>query len=271
MRNLQISAPGGYVRNFSRRLLLLSVMLSVGILFAQSQKPQMPKASVGGLFARALTAISGGTPVHDVVQTGKVRRIAGSTDETGEAELKAMVSGEVRIDLSFPSGPSSEVYARGQRGPVGEWSGADRMLHAMASHNLLVDAAWFCPVLVLERAAAQSKIVTVAGTKNSGVHPLDHLQVASPPPAVDYLERFWMRCKRRLNLICIWIQPRLCRWRWISRRTRTTMQARIFLFAFGTPTTGPSMVYRFLFVCGSTSTTPSISTCSSMLPVSIPV
>ena len=171
------------MRYFSRCILLLSVVFSFGILFAQTQNAQKPKASASGLLARALSAVSGGTPIHDVAQIGRVRRIAGSTDETGQAELKALVSGEARIDLSFPSGSESEVYARGERGPVGEWNGADGKLHAMASHNLLVDAAWFCPALVLERAAATGKIVTAAGTTNSGGHPSDHLRIASPPPS----------------------------------------------------------------------------------------
>ena len=166
---------------FTRSILWLSVVFTAGILFAQTQNAQ-PQESATGLLARALSAVAGGTPVQDVVQTGKVRRIAGSTDESGEAELKAMVSGQMRIDLSFPSGPLSEVYARGERGRVGEWSGADGKLHAIADHNLLVDVAWFCPALVLERAAAEGKIVTLAETTNSGGRPLNHLQIASQPP-----------------------------------------------------------------------------------------
>ncbi len=168
---------------FDRRILLLFVVLSTGILIAQTQNGQKHEAPTGGLLTRALSAVSGGAPIQDVVQTGKVRRIAGSTDEPGEAEVKAMVSGEARIDLSFPSGPLSEVYARGERGPVGESSGADGKLHAMAPHNLLVDPAWFCPALVLEKAAAEGKIVTVAERTNSGGRPLDHLRVTSPPPS----------------------------------------------------------------------------------------
>ena len=127
--------------NLGRGILLLQVVLSAGILFAQTQNGQNPNASANGLLARALSAVSGGTPIQDVLQTGKVRRVAGSTDESGEAEVKALVSGEVRVDLSFSSGRASEVYSRGERGPVGEWSGADGKLHAMASHNLLVNAS----------------------------------------------------------------------------------------------------------------------------------
>jgi hypothetical protein len=172
------------VSHFDRGILLLSLIFSLGILFAQDQNARKPEESATGLLARALTAVSGGAPIQDAVQSGKVRRIAGSTDEAGQAEVKAMVSGEARIDLSFPSGPASEVHAHGQRGPVGEWSGADGKLHAMAPHNLLMGAAWFCPALVLETAAAEGKIVTVAGTTNSGGRSMDHLQIASRPVSV---------------------------------------------------------------------------------------
>lgn len=170
------------MRHISQGVLLLSIICYAGILFAQTQNAQMPQASATGILARALSAVSGGTAIQDVVLTGQVKRIAGSTNETGQAELKALFSGEVRIDLSFPSGPSREIHTHGERGPVGEWSGADRKSHATPYHNLLVDAPWFSPALLLARAstAATGKIVTVVGRANSGGHPLDHLRIASP-------------------------------------------------------------------------------------------
>ena len=170
------------MRYFSRAVLLLSVVFFACILAAQTENAQKPKLSARDVLTRAQSAISAGTPIQDVVLTGKVRRIAGSTDESGTAELKALVSGEARLDLSFPSGPLGEVYAHGERGPVGEWSGADHKSHAMAYHNLLVDAAWFSPALLLERASTEGKTVMMVGKANSGGHPLDHLRVASPPP-----------------------------------------------------------------------------------------
>lgn len=161
--------------------LQLLFVFSACIVFAQTQTAQRPKVLASDVLTRARSAVSGGTSVRDVALTGRVRRIAGSTDESGEAELKAVATGAARFDLSFPSGPWSEVYTRGERGPVGEWSGADRKAHAMAYHNLLVDAAWFCPALVLERASMDGRAVSVVGRANSSGDALDHLRLASPP------------------------------------------------------------------------------------------
>ncbi len=167
-----------------RTKVLMFSILATGMFLSRNANAQEQKISVGDLLKRAQTAVSRGTTINDVVVSGTVRRIAGSTDETGQGEFKALASGEASIDLVFASGSNREVYARGQRGPVGEWSGMDGKVHAIAYHNLLVDAAWFSPVLLLERAsaAAEGKIVMVAEGKNSSGHPLDHLRVASPSP-----------------------------------------------------------------------------------------
>ena len=57
---------------FGRGILLLSVVFSVGILFAQTQNAQKPRALASGWLGRALSAVSGGTPIQDVVQTSRV-------------------------------------------------------------------------------------------------------------------------------------------------------------------------------------------------------
>jgi hypothetical protein len=112
----------------------------------------------------------------DVTLSGKVRRIAGSIDETGTAVLKALATGETRLDFSFPSGTQSEVIVRTSQGPAGQWSGPDGRAHEMKQHNLATDAAWFFPVLFLRRAASSREFgLAHLGTENRDGKSVEHL------------------------------------------------------------------------------------------------
>jgi|SRR5712692_428281 len=155
------------------------VVLSAGLLLAQTKQSQGARASGSDTLARAASVATGGTTIGDVVLSGTVRHIAGSTDETGRAELKALATGEASIDLSLDSGPTHEVYAKGARSPIGEWSGPDRKLHAIAYHNLLVDPAWFCPALILQRASASAERLTIDVVKEAiNGQSLQHLRLS---------------------------------------------------------------------------------------------
>ena len=154
------------------------VVLSAGLV-AQTKQGHEPRMSGSDTLARAASLATGGTTIGDVVLSGTVRHIAGSTDEAGRAELKALATGEASIDLSLDSGPTHEVYAKGQRSPIGEWSGPDRKPHAIAYHNLLVDPAWFCPALVLQRAnATPAELVTGFGNVTLSGRSVQHLRVS---------------------------------------------------------------------------------------------
>src|SRR5438270_5352313 len=110
------------------------VVLSIGLVAQAKQDSPVPAREI---LAHAVNVATGGTAIADAVLSGTVRHIAGSTDETGRAELKALATGEASIDLSLDSGSTRELYAKGARLPVGEWSGPDGKLHAIAYHNML--------------------------------------------------------------------------------------------------------------------------------------
>jgi len=154
--------------------------LSLGA-FALAQTNSTPTdVSGAALRTKALVLLSGGSEVHDVALTGKVRRIAGSVDETGTAVLKGLASGEMRLDMNFPSGPRNEIRASTEKGPAGSWSGPDGKPHAIMAHNLKADdVIWFSPVLMLHKLAQSSgvSVTETASTTHRGRAVL-HLHIA---------------------------------------------------------------------------------------------
>lgn len=116
------------------------------------------------LLQQVLTNLVGGASISDVTLTGSANRIAGSDNETGTATVTAMNGGYSKLNLSFPSGPRSEI--RNPAGtplatvvpapapptgpqPVGGWSGPDGVLHPTTGDNLMTDATWFFPAFTV--------------------------------------------------------------------------------------------------------------------------
>ncbi len=116
------------------------------------------------LLSQSAAALTGGVTLTDVTLSGTARRIVGSDDESGTAVLKALATGESRMDLSFPSGPRGEVRANSASGPAGTWSGPDGVSHALAYHNLLTGPAWFFPEFTIARLiSSQNSVLSYTG------------------------------------------------------------------------------------------------------------
>jgi hypothetical protein len=153
------------------------------------------------LVQRALAAVVGSGAVSDATLTGTVQRIAGSDDESGTATLTAMSIGDSKLNLSFQSGPSSEI--RNSAGtplpgtpsadippgssqtaqPVGAWSGSDSVLHPTAEHNLMTDPTWFFPSFTLANIASnQGYVVSYIGQETHDGVPALHVSASQPFP-----------------------------------------------------------------------------------------
>jgi hypothetical protein len=140
-----------------RPLAFLLCTLAVAVSTYAQGNSQDPQAVI--LLERSLAALSKGAPVSDVTLIGTARRQAQSDDETGTAILKELVTGQARMDLSFPSGKRSETRANSPQGPVGNWIGPDGTPHPIAEHNLLADGSWFFPPLMLYRLRTSQNVV----------------------------------------------------------------------------------------------------------------
>lgn len=113
------------------------------------------------LLQHSFAALIGqGSSIKDVTLSGTARRITGSEDETGTVVLKALATGEARVDLSFPSSTRSEVRANSDQGPLGSWSAPDGTSGPIPFHNLLVESPWFSPALLLSRVNSSQAVVS---------------------------------------------------------------------------------------------------------------
>jgi hypothetical protein len=128
--------------------------------------------------------MTGGLIVSDVTLQGTARRVAGSDDETGTAVLKALATGEARIDLGLPSGPRSEIRSSSTDGPAGVWSAADGAKHPIALHNLWIDSAWFFPALTFARLTnSPSYSLSYVGQETRNGQTVVHLSASQTIPA----------------------------------------------------------------------------------------
>jgi hypothetical protein len=151
------------------------------VLTASAQQPLAPPVQAPALLQSALVALAGANPVSDITLTGTARRIAGSDDESGTATLKA-VSGASRLDLSFLSGPRSEVRNASGGAPIGTWSGPDGVSHVIAFHNLLTEPAWFFPSFAVARGLTNSSsLVTYIGSETLDSLAVQHLSISQQP------------------------------------------------------------------------------------------
>jgi hypothetical protein len=108
----------------------------------------------------------------------------GSDDESGTATLKAFSNGSARIDFNFSSGSISEV-SNLFAAPTGVWSGPDTLPHAIASHNLLAEPAWFFPTVALERRLSSGFVATYVGNEILSGQAVEHISVIQSIPFPD--------------------------------------------------------------------------------------
>ncbi len=160
--------------------LLLSVSVSAQQSTSTAVTTSDPQAVV--LVQNSLAALTSSVAVSDVTLTGTARRIAGSDDETGTATLEATAAGDSRVYLSLSGGTWTEIRNHSALPlpgslppeapasdaqtpqPVGEWIGPGGVPNAMASQNIMTNAAWFFPALTLETlAASQNYVLSYVG------------------------------------------------------------------------------------------------------------
>jgi hypothetical protein len=156
------------------------------VVAAQQLSTQTPQAvQAMPILQRSLGVLMGATAIKDVTLTGTARRIAGSDDETGTAVLKALATGEARMDLGFPSGQRSEVWANSVNGQSGQWTGPDGKAHAMSPDNLMTDSSWFFPSLTLSRwLSTPGYAISFVGQESRDGEAVEHVTVSLVASAI---------------------------------------------------------------------------------------
>ena len=151
---------------------------------ASSTSSSLPQAA--SLLAQSLQALTGLGGVSDATLTGTAEWIAGSDDETGTATYKG-VSGTYRLDLSFRNGTRSEIVSNASGVISGSWVGLDGISHAIADHNLIVDAGWFLPFTLGPLSSSPNSILTYVGQETRNGVSVIHLTSSQmfPGPSGD--------------------------------------------------------------------------------------
>jgi hypothetical protein len=130
---------------------ILAAVILPFFLTGKELPAQQQSQGVESALQLSLAALStSSTSVEDATLTGNGRRIAGSTDENGTFTLRMLDSSGSRGDYSYPSGTMSEIRSSAAR--AGQWIGADGTAHALASHNLFTEGAWFFPLTVIRHS-----------------------------------------------------------------------------------------------------------------------
>ena len=161
------------------------VVLLVLFTFAKSALAQQAPASAPqaiALLQQSLTALTGGRPLTDVTLSGTAERIAGSDDESGTVIVKALVGTGIRLDLSLPSGPRTEIRNASSDPIVGSWSDPDGSVHSESYHNLLTDPAWIPAFTIAGLLGAQTPSIADVGPETRDGKPVVHI-IASHQPA----------------------------------------------------------------------------------------
>ncbi len=160
------------------RFLLIGFLLVAPAAYPQSNPaPIASSPQALALASQALSALTGSIQVNDVTLTGTGTRTAGSDVETGSVSLKALVSGESRLDLSVAGGTRSEIRnLSSNSAPQGFWIELDGNVHSMATQNCVTDAAWFFPALsILSQLSNPNLVATYVGQETRNGAAVQHL------------------------------------------------------------------------------------------------
>jgi len=112
--------------------------------FAQNPPASDPQAV--SLAAQSIAALTGGTTIGDVTLTGNVTW-NGTNPDTGTATLRALGSGESRMDLALTAGMRTEIRDAQTGVPLGQWTDPTNATGKFAFQNCWTDAVWFFPAL----------------------------------------------------------------------------------------------------------------------------
>jgi hypothetical protein len=151
--------------------ILVSIALTYSA-FAQSQPPSDPQALAYA--SQSIAALTGGVAISDVTLTGNVTWNGGWSD-TGTATLRALGSGESRMDLALTSGTRTEIRDAQTGALLGQWFAPNNTSGYFASQNCWTNAVWFFPVLG-SLAAGPNVVLSYLGQTTWNGESVQHIQ-----------------------------------------------------------------------------------------------
>jgi hypothetical protein len=152
-------------------------LVAIAILSYSSSAQNQPAASSPLAItyaAQSIIALTGGAPVSDVTLTGSVTWNGGETD-AGTATLRALGTGESRMDLALANGTRTEIRDAQTGVTIGKWIAPNNASGNFAWHNCQTDAAWFFPALG-SLTAGQGVVLSYVGQESRNGATVQHIQ-----------------------------------------------------------------------------------------------
>jgi hypothetical protein len=153
--------------------MFFSVVFFTCFVSAQNQPPASNSQAVA-YSTQSMAAITGGARISDVTLTGSVTWNGGETD-TGAATLRALGTGESRMDLALSSGTRTEIRDAQTGTPVGRWINPNNVSGAFALQNCQTDAVWFFPALG-SLALGPNVVLSYVGQETRNGATVQHIQ-----------------------------------------------------------------------------------------------
>ena len=167
-----------------RSLLLSFALVGIPSLLVVGQNPPPSNPTALAYAAQSIAAMTGTTSISDVTLTGNVTW-NGSGSDTGTATLRALGTGESRMDLALTSGTRTEIRDAQTGTQLGQWINPDTTSGFFASQNCWTDAAWFFPELG-SLAAGPNVVLSYIGQETRNGQSVQHIQSyvyqSNPPP-----------------------------------------------------------------------------------------
>jgi len=158
-------------RIFCSFLLSLAVVLTTSTFsFSQGQPQSDPQAV--NLAAQSIAALTAGNAISDVTLSGNV---TWNGSDTGTALLRALGTGESRMDLALTSGTRTEIRDAQTGVLLGEWIAPNNASGYFASQNCFTDAVWFFPVLG-SLAAGPNVVLSYIGPETRNGESVQHIE-----------------------------------------------------------------------------------------------
>src|SRR5271157_1784791 len=158
-------------RIFCSFLLSLAVVLTTSTFsFSQGQPQSDPRAV--SLATQSITALTAGNAISDVTLSGNV---TWNGSDTGTALLRALGTGESRMDLALTAGTRTEIRDAQTGAQLGQWFSPNNTSGNYAFQNCWTDAVWFFPVLG-SLAAGPNVVLSYIGPTTWNGERVQHIQ-----------------------------------------------------------------------------------------------
>lgn len=171
--------------------LFVTLIAPTGVTAVNNQHPAQNQPSGVSWAMQAMAALTGGTPVNSVSETGSVTVTIGNEQESGTITMQSSGNTNSQIALSTGAGNRSESrsWASDGSGPIGQWTGLDGQPHQMAQQNCWTDAVWFFPALsMLSDYSDPTMVFNDLGQEERDGHSVEHIQayrtIAGAPPDI---------------------------------------------------------------------------------------